>query len=532
MSAQSTEKNVEISQRRKKSLKRPRLMDATSTMGLDELGPETPIVIYTRVSTPEQIEGYSLAAQESACREFAQRRGWNIVGIYTDPGHSGKNDKRPGFRKMIADSHEKLYKVVLVHKLDRFSRNIDNTLKYFRILNSNDATIASVSETFDYTTPQGRLFFRMMAVFAQWYLENLSSEVVKSKVEMAKKGIHNGRLPFGYTKLDGKVVLVDSEAEIIRHVFELYASNNYTDKEVAHLLKEKGFKTRRGRDWSKDTVREFLQNEFYYGKVAYREQLWPGQHQPIITKELFEQCQTVRQNHARRPKSYNPIISRTYILQRIICCAGCERPLRVQTVQRERKTADTSREYGYYQEVSQMRGLACPHAGKSIRMDLANEQVLTLLRSIRLPEDWQQEIQRMVTDSDVTHKIEARRTQIDNEIRRLGRAYADGSFSDAEYEKRRDRLAAERETLIVPDNAVVLDYGLQLESMAEFLKDATIDEKAQISHFLLEAVYFDFDKNEIVRFRPSNEFTFIFRMASEEMKWEENPPGMFNLRES
>ncbi|MFZ6029740.1 MAG: recombinase family protein [Chloroflexota bacterium] len=530
MSTPSTEKNIEISQRRKKSLKRPRLMDAAATMGLNELGPETPVVIYTRVSTPEQIEGYSLAAQESACREFAERRGWSIVDIYTDPGHSGKNDKRPGFRKMIADSQEKRYKVVLVHKLDRFSRNIDNTLKYFRILNNNDATIASVSETFDYTTAQGRLFFRMMAVFAQWYLENLSSEVVKSKVEMAKKGIHNGRLPFGYTKVDGKVVLVESEAEVIRNVFQLYASGNYTDREVAAMLKEMGFKTRRGRDWSKDTVREFMQNEFYYGKVAYREQLWPGQHEPIITKELFEQCQAVRQSHAKRPKSYSPVVSKTYILQRIICCEKCERPLRVQTVRSDRKIKEIDREYGYYQEVSQMRGLACPHAGKSVRMDIPNAQIMALLRNIRLPADWQEEIQRMVTDADVTHKIETRRTQIDNEIRRLGRAYADGSFSDAEYEKRRDRLLSERETLIIPDNAVALDFGLQLESLSEFLEEATIEEQAQICHFLLESVYFDLDTKEVIRLRPAKDFTFLFRMAAEEMEWDEKAPGVFTLR--
>jgi hypothetical protein len=156
-------------------------MDGEKAVNPDTLPPNTPVVIYVRVSSEEQVDGYSLSAQERFCREFAEKRHWDVVKIYSDPGHSGKNDRRPGFQNMIADAEQHQFKAILIHKLDRFSRNIENSLKYFKELSANDVTIASVTEDFDFTTAQGRLFFRMMALFAQWYLENLSAEVVKGK---------------------------------------------------------------------------------------------------------------------------------------------------------------------------------------------------------------------------------------------------------------------------------------------------------------------------------------------------------------
>ena len=172
-----TEKNtkVEYSRRRKRSLNRPRLMDGENTVNPDQLPSGTPVAIYVRVSSEEQVDGFSLSAQERFCKEFAQKRHFKVVGVYSDPGHSGKNDRRPGFQNMIADAGQHKFQAILFHKLDRFSRNVENALRYFKELNEIDVTIASVTEDFDFTTAQGRLYFRMMALFAQWYLENLSS---------------------------------------------------------------------------------------------------------------------------------------------------------------------------------------------------------------------------------------------------------------------------------------------------------------------------------------------------------------------
>ena len=518
---------VEYSHRRQRSLNRTRLMDAEKTISPDDLPNGTPVVIYVRVSTEEQVDGYSLSAQERFCREFAEKRHWEVIGIYSDPGHSGKNDRRPGFQNMITDAGEHRFKAILFHKLDRFSRNIENALKYFKELSAMDVTIASVTEDFDFTTAQGRLFFRMMAVFAQWYLENLSAEVVKGKMEMARRGVHNGRLPFGYIKNeDRKVVAVESEAEIIRQAFDLYATGEYTDQAIAEFFNQSGYKTRRGRSWSKDTITDFLKNEFFYGKIAYRDQLWPGRHQPIITKELFDKCMEVRSIHANRPRTH---ISRAKskhanLLQRVICCNQCERQMRIQTVHNS-----NGKIYGYYQESSGLRGLDCEFSSKIVRMNISEDQVFTFLSQVRLPVDWQNDIKQMVEDMDTVRQIENRRTQINEELHRLGRTFADGVFSENEYDSRRAKLIAEKDSLIVPDSARVIEIGLLLEGLKIFLEHATNDEKYQMLHILLEFVYYDFPQEKIVRFKPKTEFAHLFRLAAPLMGWTESESNIFHL---
>jgi site-specific DNA recombinase len=512
------EASAETSNRRRKSLNRLRLMDGTTNP--DGLGSGTPVVIYQRVSSEEQIENFSLAAQERTCRDFAEKRGWEIVEVFEDPGHSGKNDKRPSFQRLIAGAREQRFKVVLVHKLDRFSRNVDTTLKYFRILNECDVTIASATEDFDYSTPQGRLFFRMMASFAQWYLENLSAETVKGKRERALEGLHNGRLPFGYAVGPNKVaVLVPKEAEIVREAFEKYSTNQYTDREIAQFLNESGFVTRKGRRWSKDTVRDFLQNEFYYGRVAYRDQILPGNHEPVISRELFEQCQRVRSSHARRPKSFAQTPKRIYMLHRVICCNCCDRPLRMQSA------------HGsfYYKEASLERGLECEHAAKSIRMGLADSQMIELLKVLRLPDDWQSDLEERIADEDEGHRIEERRRQLNEKRRRLGRAYSDGTMEEDEYESKLKQIEAELDRLVVPSGADLLDKGLKLEQLSDLLDEADATELAELCQLILEQAYVDLAQGKIVRLKPSPAFMPLFRMAAPEMGWREADDGTLSV---
>lgn len=512
---------VVYSSRRKRSLKRLRLMDIDKSANSDQLPPDTPIAIYSRVSSEEQVHGYSLEAQVNACMAFAAQRKWKIVRVYSDPGYSAKDDNRPDFAKMIAHAQEQQFKAIIFHKLDRFSRNIENTLRYFRDLNSYDVLIASVTEDFDFTTAQGRLVFRMMALFAQWYLENLSAEVVKSKVEMARHGVQNGPVPFGYIKdkEKNKIFIVEEEAQLVKTAYELYASGNYTDQTIADFINQSGIKTRKGNKWSKDTVTDFLQNEFFYGKVAYRDQLWPGRHQAIITKELFDRVKEVRAKHAVRPRSHLAFnkLRRVSLLRRIVCCSQCERPLRVQSV----------KGYGYYIETSLYRGKDCVDSHARVRMDVMNQLVFDLLRNVQLPEAWQKDIERMIQDMDVVRKIENRRLEIEDELRRAGRAFADGAFNEDDYDRRRRKLISEKDSLVVPDGARAIEMGMQLETIGDFIDEATDDEKYKILHILFDAVYYDFGQKRLVGFKPHAEFVPIFRLAAPLSGWSEKEGFIF-----
>jgi site-specific DNA recombinase len=521
MSQDPINDGIEISARRKRSLAKKRLAD-TGISSQQEYPPGTPVVIYKRVSSEEQVDGFSLSAQEHACREFAgsEKRQWQVTEVFEDPGHSGKNDKRPGFQSMMQAARNGRYKVILIHKLDRFSRNIDNTLKNFRELNELDVTIVSVTEDFDYSTTQGRMFFRMMAVFAQWYIENLSAESIKGKKERARKGLHNNRLPFGYTLEENNKVaqVVPEEAEVIRKAFQLYATNAYTDRQIAQVLAESGYQTRTGRLWSKDTVRDFLQNEFFFGKVAYRDELHPGLHEPIISRELFDRCQEVRRQHAGRKRSYQNQPKRFYFLQRLIHCSKCRRPLRVQT----------SKTFRYYKEASRERGLPCEHAGFSIRMDRADEAVMTFLKQFRMPKHWQERLKSGAEERSQRHQIEKRRKSLLDKKARLGRAMVDGAIEDNVYEVEMELVNAALGALVMPgDGSTLIEKGLHLDTLHDLLEEAGEADLFKLSHHLLEAVYFDLEDDKLISFRPGRDFLYLFRITAEATGWREEQPGEF-----
>ena len=311
---------------------------------------ETPrnAVIYVRVSREEQAQGHSLEAQERECREFLAREKphWNLVGVFRDE-HSGKKTDRPGFRRMMRMIYEGKANVIVCHHLDRFSRSLHDILVYLRELEEMNVVMAFAKDRFDFSTEDGRLQFHILAVFADWYVQNLAREVRKAKIARVLKGYHNNQLPFGYRRGAGGVGEPDpEEARAVREAYERYATGNYTDREIADWLNREGYRTRRGRLWTKDGVREMLQNEYYMGMVKYRGSLYPGRHEAIVPKALWERVQEVRGAHARAPRAYAPPV-RVYLLSGLGRCAHCGRTLRAQGGRGR---------YAYYREMSVERG--------------------------------------------------------------------------------------------------------------------------------------------------------------------------------
>ncbi|HDQ70666.1 MAG TPA: recombinase family protein [Chloroflexi bacterium] len=457
--------------------------------------------LYSRVSIEEQAEGHSIEAQLRITREFAERKGWIVVHEYVDAGFSGTNDQRPDFQSMLQDALAGDIQVILFHKLDRFSRSIADILEYFHLFESHSILLASATEPFDFTTAHGKAHFHLLAVFAQWYIDNLSAETSKGKKQRALKGLHNGRLPFGYLKSEsGVAMIVPEEAEVVRQAFEAYATGNYTDRRVAALINESRLPTRSGRRWSKDSVRDFLQNEFYFGKVKYKGDLLPGLHEPIISQELFDRCQEVRASHRRAPRSHSPRF-RTYVLNRILYCVRCGETIRAQSC----------RGYRYYRDVTNSRGLHCPDSGTTVRAETVEDEIGAILRNMRLPEDWQDEIRSSVMNEDERRQMQERRQHLERKLHRLGIAFADGVIDEPEYIRERDATQAELATLIVPENVDVIDAGLYLETLRDLWDEATLEEQRDICRLMLERVYYDLQQEHITELIPQPAFLPLFR---------------------
>ena len=161
----------------------------------------------------------------------------------------------------------------------------------------------------------------LLGAFAQYYSDNLSQETLKGLRERARQGLYVGPLPFGYQKgTNGIPEVFAEEGAIVRRAFEMYASGRYTFQAIATWLNTTSFKPRvhrrdrKGREhlWSKDTVKDMVQNPFYIGVVKYRGELMPGKHRVLVGHELFNHAQQVRREHRKGPWTYTPR-HRTYL---------------------------------------------------------------------------------------------------------------------------------------------------------------------------------------------------------------------------
>ncbi len=468
-----------------------------------DLNQQYRIAIYVRISTGEgmQAEGHSIEAQLRICRELAQRRGWIVVDEYIDEGYSGTNDQRPAFQRLLDDAFAGRFQVIVFHKLDRFSRSISDILYYFNEFESNDILLASATEAFDFSDPADRAKFHMLAVFAQWYIDNLSAETKKGKKQRALKGKYNGRLPFGYVKSpDGVAQVVPEEAALIREAYEAYATGHRSDREVAALMNRSGMSTRTGRGWSKDSVRDFLQNEFYLGYVKYKGDLLPGQHDAIISQELFDRCQKMRAKRRAAPRRHAKRF-KTYVLSGLARCERCGETLRAQS----------SRDYRYYRDMSNTRGLQCADSGTSVNAELAEEQIGNIMRQLRLPEQWQSQIREALVSGDERQKLLDRKQYLEGKLSRLGLSFADGVISEQVYTHEKETLQAELATIVIPENVAVLDAGLYLDTLRDLWEHATLEEQKEICDSVLQSLYYDLRDKRITRLVPKPAFLPLFR---------------------
>jgi DNA invertase Pin-like site-specific DNA recombinase len=259
-------------------------------------------------------------------RNYCEREGWNVLGEYVDEGASAAKEsalQRPEFRRMLDDAENHRIDVLVVHKLDRFSRNLSVTVQTLAKLDSWGADFVSLSEQIDPKTPMGRLMLKFMASLAEWYSDNLSTEIAKGRRERAEQGLPNGDLPFGYVPgptAKTPPVPLESEAKLVKELFERYASGQYSFAVLADWINGCGVspRSKRGKTaFTEDSVRGIVSNNFYRGVVKYRGAEKPGRHEPIVSDELWFLCERTRGSRRKKSSSVSP--SR----RRFTCCRDC-----------------------------------------------------------------------------------------------------------------------------------------------------------------------------------------------------------------
>ena len=256
---------------------------------------EIKCAVYTRKSTDEGLEKEfnTLEAQREAGENYVKsqkHQGWVLIKEhYDDGGFSGGNMNRPSLKRLLQDVEAGKVNMIVVYKIDRLTRSLTDFSKMVDIFDKYKCSFVSVTQNFNTADSMGRLTLNMLLSFAQFERE-ISGERIRDKVAASKKkGIWmGGVVPFGYQNINKKLEIKPDEAEAVKFMFEMYQRYN-SAMAVCKLLSERGYKTFR-----RDAVKRMLRNPIYMGKVKYGEELYDGQHQAIITPELFASVQGIR----------------------------------------------------------------------------------------------------------------------------------------------------------------------------------------------------------------------------------------------
>ena len=249
--------------------------------------------IYTRKSSEEglDMEFNSLDAQREACSAFiaSQRaEGWvELPEFYDDGGVSGGTLERPALRRLLADIEARRVDVVVVYKIDRLSRALMDFAKLIEAFDRSEVTFVSVTQSFNTTTSMGRLTLNILLSFAQFEREVIGERIRDKFAASRKRGLWmGGTVPLGYAVKDRKLVVVPHEAATVRMIFERFCKIGSATT-LARQIATEGVRTRKGNLIDKGTIYKLLANRVYLGDAVHKGVAYPGEHQPIIGRELW-----------------------------------------------------------------------------------------------------------------------------------------------------------------------------------------------------------------------------------------------------
>jgi site-specific DNA recombinase len=260
--------------------------------------------IYTRVSTEHGLdqEFNSLDAQYEAASAYIKSQAhaaWTLIRArYDDGGYSGGSTDRPDLQRLLDDIRARKIDIIVVYKVDRLTRSLADFAKLVELFDAHGVSFVSVTQQFNTTTSMGRLTLNVLLSFAQFERE-VTSERIRDKIAASKrKGLWvGGNLPLGYEMKDGKIAVVEEDAELVRSIFRRYLElgsvnellRNLRDRDIrtkSRLLSTGA--TRGGIPFGRGALYYLLSNRFYIGEVKYKDEILPGEQPPIMDRELFD----------------------------------------------------------------------------------------------------------------------------------------------------------------------------------------------------------------------------------------------------
>ena len=519
-------------------------------------------VLYPRVSTEMQVDGFSLDGQINSLKRFADREEMVVLDIYEDAGKSGKSiEGRPAFKQMLFDIENGLQiEYILVYKLSRFGRNAADILNSLEFVQSYGVNLICIEEGIDSSQTSGKLLISVLSAVAEIERENIIEQTMNGRKEKARQGGWNGGFaPYGYYLKDKMLFIQQEEAEVIRLIYNKFANTTMGYGGVAQYLNLQGIKKvqrQNGtlKEWSGHFVRIILDNPVYCGKIAFgrraREkvkgtknqyrQAWQedyiladGQHDAIINEELWSKVRKKRiETGVKQPSKVGK--DRAHLLTGILKCPACGGPMYTNKHAWTNKDGTYKEVYYYVCSRNRMvRGKSCDYKAMLKKTEI-EPLVIEAIRELVSNETFAKEVKsRIGTQIDTTtidreiknyeaklREVDLNKARLENEIDTLPE---DTRFRDRKLHDMTIRLDGLYDIIIeleekiedaklkrrsVEANAITLDNVYKLMINFEKVYDKISDEerKALVSALIKEIQIYTRDEAEV----PLKSISFNF----------------------
>jgi site-specific DNA recombinase len=293
----------------------------------------TRIAFYTRISTDEDKQKYSLDAQrdrlESYCKGVFAETGYEVIETYRDT-ESGAHLDRPALTRMLADARAGRFDLLLVYRVDRLSRKLSDLAPMVEGLVKIGVSFRSVSESFDTASPSGRAMMQLLGVFGELERETIIERTKMGMEKKARTGVWvGGAVPYGYRIREDKkgIVVFEDEATIIRKIFSMYAEGLAGVQSIRDELTAAGYRKRKGKRWDPRTLLHVLRNPVYVGKIRWKGALHDGKHEPIVSQVTFDRAAAVLAGRSEESKGRQWHNGSERLLTGVANCARCGAPM-------------------------------------------------------------------------------------------------------------------------------------------------------------------------------------------------------------
>jgi site-specific DNA recombinase len=280
---------------------------------------------YTRISTDEEHQPFSLGAQSDRLRKYiGSQDGWELVREFTDQ-MSGASLERPNLQRALLEAKAKRFDLLLVYRVDRLARSVRGLAEVLEELDAAGVAFRSATEPFDTSSAAGRMMVQMLGVFAEFERATIIDRVIAGMERKAARGEWcGGQRPFGCVieRATSTLKVNEDEAALVPYIFELYVRDRLGANAIARRLNQEGHRTKNGRPWSHMSVLTVLRNRAYLGQVLFRGSYHASAHPRLIGDAVFTEAQEVLAERcddkaACRSNSYD------YVLSRLLVCAMC-----------------------------------------------------------------------------------------------------------------------------------------------------------------------------------------------------------------